>query len=91
MECLMQFFHFKEIPPASSPNNEFNSLALSSGQTKKPNFGVTFVRSNSIIAERSNAPLWRARVDSKAARSGDLKVLWQVLPRSSLMDSGVKQ
>lgn len=44
-------FPFQRNSPGIFPNNESSSVALSSGE-QYPKFGITFIRSHSITAER---------------------------------------
>lgn len=84
----MQFFHFKEIPPASFPTA--NSTLLHCPQANNnPSLALPSLDQTQLLQSACSSS--STGVDSEAACSSNLKVLWQVLPHLSLMDSGVKQ
>lgn len=84
----MQFFHFKEIPPASFPTT--NSTLLHCPQANNnPSLALPSLDQTQLLQSACSSSGTEA--ESEAAYSGNLKVPWQVLPHLSLTDSGVKQ
>lgn len=84
----MQFFHFKEIPPASFPTMN-PTLLQCPRANNNPSLALPSLYQTQLL-QSARGSLSTA-LDSEAACSGNFKVLWQVLPHLSLMDSGVKQ
>lgn len=84
----MQFFHFKEIPPASFPTKN-STLLHCPLANNNPSLALPSLDETQLL--HSTCSSSSTGVYSEAAYSGNLKVLWQVLPHLSLIDSGVKQ
>lgn len=58
MECLMQFFHFKEIPPASSfPQQQIQLFsALSSGKENNPSLVLPSLDQTQLLQSACSSP-----------------------------------
>lgn len=78
MECLMKFFHFKEIPPASFPTKNEALPCRPPGRTAtQVGLRPRWIGLILSAEEAGSGAPWRFPRGSRA--------------RSSLMDSGVKQ
>lgn len=86
----MQFFHFKEIPPASFPNNETQTLSHCPRANNNPSLALPSLDQTQLLqSARSSSS---SQPDSEALPApANWKVLRQVLPRFAVMDSNVKQ
>lgn len=84
----MQFFHFKEIPRASLPT----TLLHCPRANNNPSLALPSLDQTQLFQSALSSP--DTEVDRRPrlpAHSGNLNVLWQVLPHLCLTDSGVKQ
>lgn len=83
----MQFFHFKEIPPASFPTMN-PTLLLCPRANNNPTLALPSLYQTQLLPSACGS--LSTGLDLEAASSGNSEVLWQVLPHLSLTDSGVE-